>query len=299
MHRIKLSQKIIIAGGLVCLLTAAVLVYLFFNPVTQTELISDVSSGKTAYLYDTNAAEKALPAWLKIYFTSPPEKMGKGVNQVVLPYINGAKNSIDVTSFDLNLPEAVNALAAASRRGIKVRVVYDGENGNLELQNESTQNQKFETIKVLKSAGVGLVNGGRSNGLMHDKFMIIDGKTLFVGSWNLSYNDTYRNNNNLLRITNTQIIKNYQAKFNELFIDQRFGVNGELKVPQALIKIGDTRVENYFSPNDRVMDKIIEAVISARQSVHFLIFTYTDENLARAMIGRAKAGVDVAGVIES
>lgn len=180
-----------------------------------------------------------------------------------------------------------------------VRVVYDGTNGSLDLENAATGNQPFDAIKTLQDAGVQTVDGGRSNGLMHNKMVIVDGKTLFMGSWNLSYNDTYRNNNNLLKITNPKLIVNYQAKFNELFVDKRFGTHAVVKVPNPTLTVNSVQVENYFSPEDKVMNHLISSVQSAKKSVHFIIFTYTDPDLANAMIARAKAGVDVQGVIEN
>jgi phosphatidylserine/phosphatidylglycerophosphate/cardiolipin synthase-like enzyme len=246
-------------------------------------------------------AQGSLPAWLNVYFTdpNPPDNIGKGIDQYVQKEIDAAKTSIDVTSFDFNLPSLINALVSANKRGVKVRVVYDSENGNNDLSNDLTNNKTFDAIKTLTAAKVPLSDGGRTNGLMHDKMVIIDGKVLFMGSWNLSYNDTYRNNNNLLRITDPKIIANYQAKFNELFVDKRFGAKAEVKVPYPTLTIDGVKVENYFSPEDEVMAKLVSLVGGAKKTVHFIIFTYTHADLSSAMIARAKAGVQVAGVIEN
>ena len=242
-----------------------------------------------------------LPGWLKVFFTdpNPPDNLGHGIDQFVVPVLDHATLSIDATSLDLNLPSVVNALARANQRGVKVRVVYDGENGNLELDNASTGDQTFDTIETLKASKVSLVNAGRTSGLMHDKIIIVDDKVLFTGSWNLSYNDTYRNNNNLLEITDPRLIANYQAKFDELFINHRFGAQAEVQVPYPTLAIDGALVENYFAPEDGVMSRIILDVQHASKSVHFMAYTYTDHNLARAMIDRMNAGVQVRGVIES
>jgi phosphatidylserine/phosphatidylglycerophosphate/cardiolipin synthase-like enzyme len=242
-----------------------------------------------------------LTGWLKVYFTNPnpADDLEHGIDQVVLPYIDAAAVSIDVTSFDFNLPSVIEALILASQRGVKVRVVYDSVNGNFILENDVTHNQPFDASQTLKAAGIAMADGGRADGLMHNKFIIIDGKVLFTGSWNLSYNDTYRNNNNLLRITNPKLIANYQARFNELFVNQRFGSHAEVRVPYPSLIINGSRVENYFSPTDQVMFKLIQLVKNAQRSVHFMIFTYTDHDLAAAMVARSRAGVDVQGVIEN
>ncbi len=246
--------------------------------------------------------DRFLPNDLAIYFTdpNPPDNLGQSIiDRQVQPALNAAATSIDATSFDLNLPGVVNALAAASLRGVKVRVVYDGLNGNLELDNAATDYRVFNAIRTMKASGVALVDAGRESGLMHNKMIIIDGKTLFVGSWNLSYNDTYRNNNNLLKITNPRLIANYQAKFEELFTDQRFGADARVKVPNPIVTLDSVRVENYFAPTDDVMDKLVSYVHNADQSVHFMIFTFTSRDLSDELIARWKTGLDIQGVIES
>lgn len=246
-------------------------------------------------------AQGSLPAWLNVYFSdpNPPDNIGKGIDQYVQQAIDAATTSVDVTSFDLNLPSLMNALINAQKRGVKVRVVYDSENGNNDLNNDLTNNKAYDAIKTLSAAKIPLADGGRSNGLMHNKMVIIDGKLLFMGSWNLSYNDTYRNNNNLLRITDPKIIANYQAKFNESFVKKLFGAKAEVKVPYPTMAIDGVKVENYFSPEDEVMAKLVTLVGSAKKSIHFIAFTYTHADLSSAMIARAKAGVQVAGVIEN
>ena len=241
-------------------------------------------------------------AWLNVFFTNPnpPDQVDNGIDQMVVTQVNNAQKTIDVTSFDLNLPSFVNAIVAAAQRGVQVRVVYDGKNGAQTLDaDKSATGQEFDAVNVMKNAGIQLVNDGRSNGLMHDKIIIIDGKTLFMGSWNMSYNDTFRNNNNLLEITNPALVANYQAKFDELFTDKHFGTHAEVGAQTPELTVDGVKVLNYFSPVDHVMDKLVGLVNGAQKSIRFMAFTYTDPNLANAMIARLQAGVDVAGVIEN
>jgi phosphatidylserine/phosphatidylglycerophosphate/cardiolipin synthase-like enzyme len=269
--------------------------------ITETPLPSSTKQPTSPAGETGTPAPDVLPAWVKIYFTdpNPPDQVGKGIDQIVVAEIQNASQTIDVTSFDLNLPSFVNALGEAAQRGVAVRLVYDGENGSQSLAASlSPTGAKFDALAVLKAAGVQVVNGGRSSGLMHDKMIIIDGRILFMGSWNMSYNDTFRNNNNLLEITDPTILANYQAKFDELFVDQRFGTHAEIgaKVPQ--LTVDGVQIYNYFSPVDHVMDKLVGFVKNAKQSVRFMIFTFTDKGLANAMIEQYSAGLDVAGVIE-
>ncbi len=265
-------------------------------PAIETQVSTNTQASATT-APSTNGSD-----WLKIYFTNPnpPDQVGHGIDNDVVAEVAKAQKTIDVTSFDLNLPSFVNAVIAAEQRGVQVRIVYDGKNGSQKLDAaQSPTGQDFDAVSVMQNAGIQLVDDGRSNGLMHDKIIIIDSRVLFMGSWNMSYNDTYRNNNNLLEITDPTLIANYQAKFNELFVDKQFGTHAKVGAQSSDLTIDGTKVLNYFSPVDDVMDKLVGLVNGAQSSIRFIIFTYTDKNLANAMIARAQAGVDVAGVIEN
>lgn len=234
------------------------------------------------------------------YFTQPSDQTTDGIDKGVVADLDQAKKTIDLASFDFNLPDVTDALARAESRGVTVRVVLDEVNGTQILPaSDAPDKQKYNALDALSAAHIPVVNGGRSSGLMHDKFILIDSAILYVGSWNMSFNDTYRNNNNLLRIQNSTLIANYQAKFNEMFVDHRFGAKATVGAQTPQLTVDGIAVENYFSPPDGVMAKLVALVNGATKSVHFMAFTYTSDDLADAMIAKHKAGVDVQGVIEN
>jgi phosphatidylserine/phosphatidylglycerophosphate/cardiolipin synthase-like enzyme len=243
-----------------------------------------------------------MPNWLSVYFSdpNPPDQVNNGIDRFVTPALKDAKKTIDVTSFDLNLPSVVNALVDAKKRGVAVRIVTDETNGTQTLKaSDSPSGEQEDTLKTFSDAGIPVVDGGRSNGLMHNKIIIVDGATLFMGSWNMSYNDTFRNDNNLLKITDKTLIANYQAKFNELFVDKRFGTKAKVGAQTQQLTIDGTPVANYFSPVDKVVDKLVAQVNGAQHSIKFMMFTFTQKDITNAMIARSKAGVQVEGVIEN
>jgi phosphatidylserine/phosphatidylglycerophosphate/cardiolipin synthase-like enzyme len=219
------------------------------------------------------------------------------IDGLVVAAIDSARRTVDVVSFDLNLPSVVNALLRAQRRGVAVRIVADQKNGSAELTADARR-PNFDARFILEIAKVPLVDGGRTNGLMHHKFILIDGNQLFVGSWNVSWNDTYRNNNNILRITDRTIIALYAEKFEEMFSGRRFGTKSVLTGVEAPLNLGGVPVEVYFAPKSGVMRRIVLEVERARRTVNFMAFTYTWQPLAEAMIARANARVRVQGVYE-
>jgi phosphatidylserine/phosphatidylglycerophosphate/cardiolipin synthase-like enzyme len=270
-------------------------------------LAAPAATGKATAVRATIAKATVAPApttisWVHVYFTDPSSAAyaKNAVDQYVVPVLDAAQRTIDITSFDFNLPSVVNALIRAKKRGVTVRLVLDEVNGSQVLKASDTPDkQEFNALDALKTAGIPVVDGGRSNGLMHNKMIIVDSTILFMGSWNMSYNDTYKNNNNLLKITSQRLIANYQAKFNELFTDKKFGTKADVGAQNPMLTLDGVPVENYFSPVDKVMKKLVAEIKNAKKSIKFMAFTYTHADLSAAMIERAKAGVKVSGVIEN
>jgi len=55
----------------------------------------------------------------------------------------------------------------------------------------------------------------------------------------------------------------------------------------------------YFSPDDGVLHHILELVNGAQQSVYFMAYSFTSDELAQALLERAAAGIEVKGVFEA
>jgi phosphatidylserine/phosphatidylglycerophosphate/cardiolipin synthase-like enzyme len=240
--------------------------------------------------------------WLTVYFTTPnpPDAATSAVETEVINAINGATTSIDAASFDFNLPKMTQALVAAKQRGVRVRVVMDEEEGRYVVSDSAPAGiEGYDALAALRRANVEIVNGGRSNGIMHNKILIIDNRVMYIGSWNFSYNDTFRNDNNILKITAQRIIENYRGKFDEMFSLRQFGTRARVGARNPNMTINGINVENYFSPVDEVMQQLVSEVSGARSSIKILAFTYTHPDLAAAMLTRQRAGVRVEGVFEN
>jgi phosphatidylserine/phosphatidylglycerophosphate/cardiolipin synthase-like enzyme len=58
------------------------------------------------------------------------------------------------------------------------------------------------------------------------------------------------------------------------------------------------RVQVLFSPEDGIAQKLAERISQAQSDVRFLAFSFTHDGMGQAVMGRAQAGVKVAGVFE-
>ena len=124
-----------------------------------------------------------------------------------------ARVSLDIAAFELNNPLLTEAILAAAARGLRVRVVTDDEHG---------LRASDGLIDQLQTAGIPVVDDGRS-ALMHNKFVLIDALSVWTGSMNLTVNGVDRHNNNLLELRSPEAVRRYQAEFDEMFAQGRFG----------------------------------------------------------------------------
>ena len=62
--------------------------------------------------------------------------------------------------------------------------------------------------------------------------------------------------------------------------------------------VGAANVEVYFSPQDGVAKHVVQRLQNATSNIRFMTFSYTADDIANAMIAKAKAGLVVQGVFE-
>lgn len=228
--------------------------------------------------------------WLEIYFTDPDAPKASefrgGPDEALAAAIHAARLSVDVAVYSLNLWSIRNALLDAHARGVVVRMVMESDN------------MDSREVQDLIDAGIEVL-GDRQEGLMHDKFVVIDRYDVWVGSMNFTLNGAYEDNNNLLHIRSREIAEDYLAEFNEMFEQDLFGPYTLPLTPNPVVVVDDTVVEVYFSPDDGVQARLVDLINSAQHSVYFLAFSFTSNALGNAILNRAAAGVTVAGVMEA
>ncbi len=225
-----------------------------------------------------------------VYFTNPvipfDDVTTGGVEENLLWLIDNARYSIDAAMFEFNLQNVADALIAAHNRGVQVRIVYDDEHTEDDPQ-----------IEELIDAGIPATPDERS-ALMHNKFYVFDRSIVWTGSLNFTENGVYRNNNNAIAILSPQLATNYTTEFEEMF-GGAFGPTSPANTPYPGVDVDGMWIETYFSPEDEVMNQLISLASEAEYSIHFMAFSFTDYDLAKVMIDRAAAGVEVSGIFES
>jgi phosphatidylserine/phosphatidylglycerophosphate/cardiolipin synthase-like enzyme len=228
-------------------------------------------------------------SWVDIYFTDPESPLASqetgGLDGPLAASIDAARLTVDVAVYSLFLRSIRDALIRAHERGVQVRVVMESDN----LDGSAPQ--------ALVDAGIPVV-GDRREGLMHDKFVVIDRAELWMGSMNFTYSGTYEDNNQLLLFRSVKMAENYTKEFEEMFIDDKFGDNVVPETPNPTVNIEDTRIEVYFSPDDGIAAPVLELLTNAKESIHFLAFSFTTDEFGETIRLQAENGLTVAGVME-
>lgn len=129
------------------------------------------------------------------------------------------------------------------------------------------------------------------NGLMHNKFCVA-GDTVWTGSWNPSQGMGI--SNNVVLIESKTIAAVYRDEFEEL----ASGVfHGGMPGPGRVLLNGSL-VEAYFCPEDDCKGQVMRVLGSANESVHFMTFAFTDDEIGALLREKADSGVLVKGVFD-
>jgi hypothetical protein len=218
--------------------------------------------------------------WFELYFTNPtsplsPQGTG-GVDGPLVEAIDAARLSIDVAAYSLSLNSVRYALIRAHDRGVTVRVVM-----------ESSNMDRSDPQRLIE-AGIAIVGDNRE-GLMHDKFMIIDRSEVWLGSMNFTDGGAYDDNNNLMRIRSTKIAEDYIVEFEEMFNDDMFGPDIVAQTPNPTVEIDGTRIDVLFSPDDGALAALVPLLEGAQESIYFLAYSYL-QSTGKSSVKRQKRG---------
>ena len=236
-------------------------------------------------------------SWYQLFFNTPryPDKAEYhqgGIDAQLVDFINSATKTVDIAIYDFDLQNVAEALANAAGRGVRVRMVTDTDT----LTNQNKQIQR--AFAAVKGANIPIVDDQRPAN-MHNKFVVVDNQALWTGSWNFTDGDTYRLNNNAIRISSPELAQNYTLEFEKMFGQRLFGPAKPASMHDPVLQIGGVRVENYFAPENKVASRVSARLKQAKQSIHFLAFSFTNDTIGKAVQDAFKAGVQVSGVFET
>jgi phosphatidylserine/phosphatidylglycerophosphate/cardiolipin synthase-like enzyme len=184
------------------------------------------------------------------------------------------------------------ALCRARARGVDVKIVTESD--TFLMKGSFADRFRDEGIEAVRD---------ECRGLMHNKFAVVDGKSVWTGSYNPTPKGSGLHDENALLIHSAELASIYTAEFMEMFRDGVFGNRSEPGPFSGImnrhhVRIGESDINVYFSPEDDVERIIIGRLRKAQSSIHFMAYSFTSEAIGEMMIRRHREGVDVRGVFE-
>jgi phosphatidylserine/phosphatidylglycerophosphate/cardiolipin synthase-like enzyme len=125
-----------------------------------------------------------------------------GCTDAIVAVLGQAKETILVQAYSFTSAPIAKAVVDAHKRGVKVQVILD----------KSQRTEKYSSADFLAHAGVP-VQIDDKHAIVHNKIMIIDGKTVITGSFNFTNAAEEHNAENLPVIHSKDLAQKYAANW--------------------------------------------------------------------------------------
>jgi cardiolipin synthase len=184
----------------------------------------------------------------------------------ILDAINGAKESLRIKMFVFSDPGLLQAVIAAHKRGVKVRVMLNPERRDGEKEND-------ESRITLTEAGVEVLDSNPCFDLTHEKSMVIDDGMAFVESLNWETKNLTVTRDYAIVTTHKHEVEEVMACFDADWKREHFDAgdhshliwcigNGRQRLGQLI----DGAKHSLWLQNERYQDPtIIEHLVRANQ----------------------------------
>lgn len=143
------------------------------------------------------------PADLETYFCHAEFGL---CSEIVIAQIESAHATLECAVYTFTLEKIAEALADASARGVRVWVVVESDQEDIDVSG------------ILQRDGVFVRKDGNGD-LMHHKFMVVDGHRVVTGSYNWTYSADNKHDENLQVIHSSAVSDLYQAEFKRIWAE--------------------------------------------------------------------------------
>jgi len=216
-------------------------------------------------------------------------------------FLAAAGSSLEIAIYDLHLPPPLGgivhgALAAAADRGVAVRLAY-----NLDHAKAAPVPPPPQTVPDLVEAlpfPTAAIPGVPD--LMHHKYVVRDGASVWTGSTNWTADSWTREENVVVTVDSPELAARYLSDFEQLWATRDVGSTG--RVDTAPLRIGETQARAWFCPGrgDKLAHRIAKAIGSARRRVRIASPVLSSAPILATLAQVASDGaIDLAGVVDA
>jgi len=191
-------------------------------------------------------------------------------------FLSAARTSLHLAIYDFRLSDAVSApvVDALRRRaaaGVDVRIVFDSGKRNVPFHAAGADPAPPGTRDFVGRIGDGVkskpITGGdpRVPKLMHHKYIIRDGQSVWTGSTNWTEDAWTLQENNIIRLDSVELCSWYEKDFAELWQRGDLGDTGAHDT--GTVQAGSASIEVAFAPGEgpTIDHDIARQIASARR----------------------------------
>jgi cardiolipin synthase A/B len=195
--------------------------------------------------------------------------------EAILAPINAARHSMNIRMFLFTDPSLINAVIAARRRGVKVRVMLNPARRDGTSDNAATR-------EMLKQEGVAVRDSSAEFAVTHQKSMVIDDKVGFIESLNWETRDLTVTRDYAVETTRkaevAEMVRCFDADWDERPFEPAAGSeliwcpnNGRQRIADFI----DSAKQTLWLQNERYQDMVIieRLVRAAKRGVHVRIMS--------------------------
>jgi phosphatidylserine/phosphatidylglycerophosphate/cardiolipin synthase-like enzyme len=215
-------------------------------------------------------------------------------------FLHPAKSTLELALYDVRLPDPTGAtvadeLRAAGSRGVATRLLYNVDSGRpSELHPPPrTRPEILAELPIDARPVPGIPD------LMHHKYAIRDGESVWAGSANWTVDSWTRQENVLAIIESREIASRFRQNFEELWSRPEVDRSGD--VDPEPVDVGGVPVTAWFTPGhgEQLSQRIATAIGAARQRVRIASPVITSGPILGTLAELAdKGGRDIAGVVD-
>jgi phosphatidylserine/phosphatidylglycerophosphate/cardiolipin synthase-like enzyme len=215
-------------------------------------------------------------------------------------FLGEARASLDIALYDVRLSGEVGdtvrgALEAAAARGVKARLAYNVDHGRKIAVPPPPQTvpDLIESLPFPTKPIPGVPD------LMHHKYVIRDGASLWSGSTNWTDDSWRREENVIVTVDSPAVAAAFAQDFDQLWTTTDVEKTG--KVPPNPVRVDGRRVRAWFSPGygPALSHKLAHAIARAKRRVRIASPVITSGPILGSLAEVAAAGkLDLAGVVD-
>ena len=222
------------------------------------------------------------------------------VARQVAEFLDAAERSLELALYDIRLhdesAEIVKAaLLGAQERGVEVRLVYNADFG-APIPVPPPPKTAPELIEALP-IGTRPVPGIPD--LMHHKYVVRDGESVWTGSLNWTDDSWTRQENVIAIVESPGLAHAYRLNFEELWSTQQ--VEGSGNVEPRPVDVGGVEVRPWFTPGQgaALPARIAKRIAQAKRRIRIASPVLTSGPILGKLAEVASEGkVDLAGVVD-